>query len=109
MELGSTGRNKIPLPLQDEDGFFHRNSPVNRRKFGLSVEFGVVRLVLFQDVVDGSQQHSCNSDNSFLVTPALFNGKIPIADFRVALDANRTERTIVGTVGVNHLSGVLLT
>lgn len=39
----------------------------------LSIKVGVVRLILFEDIVDGSQQHSRNRDDGFLVTSALFN------------------------------------
>ena len=94
MELGSTGRNKIPLPLQDKNSFLHRDRTVSRRNICLVVKLGIVRLVLLQNVVDGGQQHPCNGNNSFLVTSAPLNRKIPIADFRIALNPNSTERAL---------------
>lgn len=58
------------------------------------VKLSVVRLVLLQNVVDGGQQHPRNGNNSFLVTSALLNRKIPIADFRVVLCSNSTKYTL---------------
>ena len=80
--------------MQDKNCFLYRNRTVSRRNIYFVGKLSIVRLVLLQNVVDGSQQHSCNSDNSFLVTSALFNRKIPIADFRVALGANRAQSTL---------------
>lgn len=86
MELGSAEYNKIPLSLQEKNSFPHRNRTVSRRNIFLAVKLGIVRLIFLQNVVDGGQQHSGNGNNSFLVTSALLNGKIPIADFWIALN-----------------------
>ena len=37
----------------------------------LSVEFGVVRLVLLEHIVDNRKEHSGNGDNGFLVAATL--------------------------------------
>lgn len=71
--------------------FLHRNRTVSRRNISFAVKLSVVRLILLQNVVDGRQQHPSNGNNSFLVTSALLNRKIPIADFRIALNPNSTE------------------
>ena len=81
------------MPLEDEDGFFHRNLSVLRRSVGAAVEFGVVKLVLFENVVDGSQQHSGDGNNRLFVAPALFESKVAASDFgkffaRIALSAH---------------------
>ena len=47
----------MPLTLKDKDSFFSGNLSVDRRFVRLAVKFCVVRLALFEDVVDGSQQH----------------------------------------------------
>ena len=80
MGLGSTGRNKIPLPLQNKNSLLYRNRTVSRRSICLAVKIGVVKFIFLQNVVDGSQQHPCNGNNSFLVTSALLNRKIPELD-----------------------------
>ena len=49
----------------------------------MTVKLGVVRLILLQDVVDGSQQHPGDGDNGFLVAAPLFDSLITISDFRV--------------------------
>lgn len=59
-----------------------------------AIEFGIVRLILFENVVNGSEQHSCDGNDRFLVTSALFNRKIPIANFWVALRANGIKSTL---------------
>lgn len=82
------------MPLEDEDGFFHRNLTVLRRSVGVAVEFWVVRLVLFENVVDGSQQHSGDGDDGFLVTPALFESKIAVADFWELFGSNSVESAL---------------
>ena len=52
--IGSS--HQITLMLEDEDSLVNGNS-VNRRLVGFSVKLWIVKLVLFEDVVDGSQQH----------------------------------------------------
>ena len=49
----------------------------------LPIKLRVVRFVFLQDVVDGSQQHSGDGDNRFLVSSPLFNSIVTISDFRV--------------------------
>ena len=51
------------------------------------IELGIVRFILFENVVNGSEQHSGDSNNCLLVTSALFNRKVTVADFRVVLFA----------------------
>ena len=70
------------MPLEDKDGFFHRNFPVCRRKVTLAVELRVVRFVLLKHVVDSSKEHSGNGDDGFLVATALFEGQVAVTDFR---------------------------
>lgn len=82
------------MSLEDKDSLLHGNSPMFRWSVCPAIEFGVVRLVLPQNVENGSEQHSSDGNDRFLVTPALFNRKIPTADFRVALFANRTKSTL---------------
>ena len=38
----------------------------------VSIKLGIEGFILLEYVVDGSQQHSCNGNDSFFVTPALF-------------------------------------
>lgn len=45
------------------------------------VKFWIVWLVLLENAVNGSKQHSCNSDNGFLVPPAFSQRKITVLDF----------------------------
>ena len=82
------------MPLQNEDGFFHRNLTVCRRSVALSVEFRVVRLVLLEHIVDRRKEHSGNGNNGFLVPTALFESQVAITDFRELLGTNGTERTL---------------
>ncbi len=63
--------NQITLTLQDEDGLVNRNLTMRWGQIGLTVKSGIVRLAFLEDVVDGSQQHSGNRKNGFLMSPAL--------------------------------------
>ena len=63
--------NQITLALQDEDGLVNRNLAVRWGQIGLTVKIGIVRLAFLEDVVEGSQQHSGNRKNGFLMSPAL--------------------------------------
>ena len=80
----------------------------------MSIKLGIVGLILLEDVVNGSEQHSCNGNDSFFVTPALFQVFVAPADFRIAFLANCTQRTLnkqrldVGT-GSADSGGFLLT
>lgn len=93
---------RLPLPLQDKNSFLRRDRTVSRRNICLSVKFGVVGVILFQNVVDGGEQHPSNGNNGLLVTSALLNRKIPIADFRVTLSTNSTERTLSQSNGLTN-------
>ena len=42
------------------------------RSVAAPIQFGVIGFILFENVVDGSQQHPCNGNDGFFVTPALF-------------------------------------
>ena len=82
------------MPLEDEDGFIHRNLTVCRWPVALSVEFGVVRLVLLEHIVDNRKEHSGNGNNGFLVSSALFESHIAITDFRELLGTDSTKSTL---------------
>ena len=41
------------------------------------IKLGIVWLILLENVVDGSEQHSRDSNNSFLVPPAFPQETIP--------------------------------
>ena len=79
----------------------------------MSIKLGIVGLILLEDVVNCSEQHSCNGNDGFFVTPALFQVFIAPADFRIAFLANCTQRTLnkqrldVGTGSANS-GGFLL-
>ena len=60
----------------------------------MSIKLGSVGLILLENVVNGSEQHSCNGNNGFFVTPALFQVFIAPANLRIALFANCTQRTL---------------
>ena len=60
----------------------------------LSVEFGVVRLVLLEHIVDNRKEHSGNGNNGFLVSSALFESHIAITDFRELLGTDSTKSTL---------------
>ena len=56
---------------------------VFRRQIRLDEPLGIISLVLFENVVDGSQQHSGDGDNSFPVTATFLDRVIAILDFVV--------------------------
>ena len=60
----------------------------------MSIKLGIVGLILLENVVNGSEQHSCNGNDSFFVTPALFQVFIAPADLRIALLADCTQCTL---------------
>jgi len=62
-----------------------------RRSVDLSIKLGIVGFILLEDVVNGSEQHSCNSNDSFFVTPALFQIFIASADLGIAFLADCTQ------------------
>ena len=47
-----------------------------------------------EHVVDGRKEHSGNSNDSLFVAPALFKGKVTIADFRELLCTNGAESAL---------------
>lgn len=94
LRLRSSRGYEITLSLEDKDSLLHGNCSMFRRGVCPAIEFGIVRLILFEDVVNGSEQHSSDSNNRLLVPSALFNRKIPTADFGVALRANGTKSTL---------------
>lgn len=79
------------MALEDIDGFFNGNLAVCRWPVSLAVKFRVVRFIFLEDVVDGSQQHSGNSDDRFFVPPTLFECKVTASNFRELLGADSTE------------------
>lgn len=74
--------HQIALSSENEDSLVNRDFTVRKRTISLAVEFRVIGLVLLEDVVDGSQWHSGNGDDSLLVAAALFESKVAIVDFR---------------------------
>ena len=64
------------------------------RTVSLAVRLRVIRFVLLEDVVDGSQQHKGDGDDGLLVTTALLQSEIAMADFWVLLCPDSTERTL---------------
>ena len=88
------GYNKA-LPLQDKDSRLHGNGSVFRRSVVTAgIKLSIVWLILFQNVVNSRKQHSGNGNDSFFVTSAFINGKIPIANFRIAFAANSTKSAL---------------
>ena len=65
-----------------------------RRSVDVSIKLGVVGFILLEDVVDDRQQHPCNGNDSFFVTPALFQVFVASADFRIALLTDRAQRAL---------------
>jgi hypothetical protein len=84
------------------------------RSVRLAIKFRIVRLVLFQDIVDGSQQHSGNSSHGFLVTAALFQSIVTVDNFGVlvlTLDSGKRTLNKKGfdvNSGATDTSGFLL-
>ena len=72
----------MPLALDDEDGLLERDLAVCRRPVSLAVEVRIIRLIFLEHIVDGRQQHSCNGNDRFLVSTALFEREIAVTDFR---------------------------
>ena len=60
----------------------------------LFVKLRVVRFVLVQDVINGCQEQSRNSINRFLVTPALFQGKVTVANFWIFFGFDDCQSTL---------------
>ena len=58
------------------------------------IQFGVIGFILLENVVNGSQQHSCNGNDGFFVAPALFYRKVAVSNFGVAFRADGTEGTL---------------
>ena len=65
------GGYQTALPLKDEDSLVSRDLTVCERTVSLAVRLRVIRFVLLEDVVDGSQQHKGDGDDGLLVTTAL--------------------------------------
>ena len=66
-----------------------------RRSVDVSIKLGIVRFILLENVVNGSEQHSCNGNDSFFVAPALFYIVIAVENLRVFfLCLNCCKRTL---------------
>lgn len=65
-----------------------------RRSVCFAVELRIIRLIFLEHIVNGSQKHSCDSDNRFLVAPAFFQGEVTAADFWELLSPNGTQSTL---------------
>lgn len=61
---------------------------MRRRKASLPIKLGIVRLILFQNVVDGGQQHPGNSDDGLFVPTTFSQRKIAAAHFGELLGTN---------------------
>ena len=67
---------------------------MNGRLVRFAVKLWIIRLVLFEDVVDGSQQHPCNGNNRFLVSAPLFKIEITGTDFRSFFTLDGSKSTL---------------
>ena len=67
---------------------------MGRWSVAFAVKLGIIRLVLFKNAVDGSQQHSCNSNNGLFVTTALFQRKVTASNFGAFLVTNGAKSTL---------------
>ncbi len=65
-----------------------------RRSVNTSIKLGIVGLILLENVVDGGQEHPCNGNDSFFVTPAFFKVQIPPENFRIAFLANGAQSAL---------------
>ena len=82
------------MSLEDEDGFTYGDLSVRRRPVALAVELRVVRLVLLEHVVDGCKEYPGNGDDCFLVSTALLESEVTIADLRELLGSNGAESAL---------------
>ena len=82
------------MSLEDEDGFTYGDLSVRRRPVALAVELRVVRLVLLEHVVDGCKEYPGNGDDGFLVSTALLESEVTIADLRELLGSNGAESAL---------------
>ena len=93
MELGSAGRNKIPLSLQDKNCFLHRNRTVSRRDICLAVKLGVNPNTIqkaYQILESSSVIYSVKGKGSFISDDAAADTAVIKAakrDFRAAVTA----------------------
>jgi len=60
---------------------------------GLSIKIRIVRLTFLEHIVNGSQKHSGDGNNCFLVSSPLFQSKVA-ADFRKLFSPNSVKRTL---------------
>ena len=58
------------------------------------IKFRIVWLILLENDVDGSEQHSRDSDNGFLVSPAFFQREVSVLDFRMLIALTDSKRTL---------------
>ena len=59
-----------------------------------AVEFRVVRFVLLEHIVDSCKEHPGNGDDGFLVSTALLESEVTIADLRELLGSNGAESAL---------------
>lgn len=85
---GSGGSHQITLTLKNKNSLVNGNLSVSGRLVGVSIKLRVIRLVLFQHIVDGGQKHSGNCDDGFFVAAPLFETEVADANFRVAFGAD---------------------
>ena len=67
---------------------------MSRQNVCFAVKFRVVRFIFPENVVDGSQQHSGNGDDSLFVPTTLFERKVTISDFRELLDTDSAKSAL---------------
>ena len=52
------------------------------------------RLIFLENVVDGSEHHSGDGNDRFLVPPAFFQGKVTVLDFGMLAAPANSQRTL---------------
>ena len=88
------GSHQVPLSLQDINGFVYRNLAIPRRSICLAVKRGIVLLVPLDDVVDRSQEHTCNRNNRLLVTAPFLQIQVSAANLGIAFLADGSKGTL---------------
>jgi len=61
---------------------------LDRRFIGLAAQFRTLRCAFLQNVVNGSQRHSSNSNKRFLVIAAFLDRIEPVGKSQILLAAN---------------------
>ena len=106
------------MPLENKYGLFHGYLALSGRLVRLSIKLSIVRFVFLQNVVNGSQEHSGDSDNRFLVSAPLFDSIVAVSDFGVSFAADSAKRALnkqrfdvnpcAGNAGSFYLAGAII-